>query len=850
MSRELKKHLKLENSKESMDFTPITGGGRNGPNIPIRNRVLHSNLLEKQFNAIWENEKVQDEVAYVSRKEGIYLEFVGQKKYDLIYRSLENISQDVRLCNVRKKGGVQYATVFVPHNKKDFFLNKINKYKETENSEKVIASIESINQAMVRALWTDKREIPIKEKEACEIWLSVYKKDIAETIVEGFFSLCDSLQIVHYDGYTIFPERAVVSVMANMEILKTILANSSHIAEFRKNDIPNSFFIENNNFEEQKEWCEELIERTTFEDSNCSICLLDKGVSNRHPLLAPVLADTDMHTTFDDKVVQDRSNDGHGTGMAGITTYFNLEDSLENSKELVVSHRLESVRFVDDNIENDISLYADVTSKAISLAEISNPKNSRVIAMPVTSKTSYDSDKNNKDYFRGDGKPSSLSAGIDNLALGNYEEEDSESRLIIVSAGNTSCKEMDENESYKEAVINHSVENPGQSWNALTVGAFTEKTSLSDDPLYKNYVPLVEKGGYSPYNSSSLLWDNKWPIKPDIVLEGGNVAYNKDSKDFKYISTDDLNSLTSSKRFHTDRFFTTINGTSSATAQAANIAVNLMKEYPGIWPQTIRALMVHSARWTDEMIRQIFGDKKIEELKKKEFRKLLRIVGYGVPSLEKALYSIDNSVNLIVEEEIQPFKKGKSVTINELDLHEIPWPSEVLMALGQTKVRMKVTLSYFIEPSPGQIGWENKYIYPGCRLYFDVNNINEDRETFLERINKKIRDQAKKTEGYIAPQNDSSRWVLGSDNRNVGSIHSDIWIDTAANLAENRYIAVYPGSGWWKERANLKRYNSKIRYALVVSISTPDESVDLYTPIQNMVNITNKVKVETTIEQR
>ena len=30
--------------------------------------------------------------------------------------------------------------------------------------------------------------------------------------------------------------------------------------------------------------------------------------------------------------------------------------------------------------------------------------------------------------------------------------------------------------------------------------------------------------------------------------------------------------------------------------------------------------------------------------------------------------------------------------------------------------------------------------------------------------------------------NDSNRWLLGTNNRNVGSIHSDIWEDTAKEI--------------------------------------------------------------------
>ena len=78
----------------------------------------------------------------------------------------------------------------------------------------------------------------------------------------------------------------------------------------------------------------------------------------------------------------------------------------------------------------------------------------------------------------------------------------------------------------------------------------------------------------------------------------------------------------------------------------------------------------------------------------------------------------------------------------------------------------------------------------------------------------------------------------------VGSIHSDVWEDTAINLAQSDSIAVFPVVGWWRERTTLKKYNSKVRYSLIVTIETPEEQVDLYTPI--MTKIASRITVPVT----
>lgn len=82
--------------------------------------------------------------------------------------------------------------------------------------------------------------------------------------------------------------------------------------------------------------------------------------------------------------------------------------------------------------------------------------------------------------------------------------------------------------------------------------------------------------------------------------------------------------------------------------------------------------------------------------------------------------------------------------MKEMDLHEIPWPTEVLQELGDTKVRLRITLSYFIEPGPGEIGWKDRYRYPSCGLRFDLINNNEELEDFKKRINVKMRGDDKK----------------------------------------------------------------------------------------------------------
>jgi hypothetical protein len=70
-------------------------------------------------------------------------------------------------------------------------------------------------------------------------------------------------------------------------------------------------------------------------------------------------------------------------------------------------------------------------------------------------------------------------------------------------------------------------------------------------------------------------------------------------------------------------------------------------------------------------------------------------------------------------------RNGRLVT-RDMHLYNLPWPSDVLGELGETEVRMRVTLSCLIEPGPSEIGWQDRYRYPSHALRFAVNGPGEE----------------------------------------------------------------------------------------------------------------------------
>ena len=370
------------------------------------------------------------------------------------------------------------------------------------------------------------------------------------------------------------------------------------------------------------------------------------------------------------------------------------------------------------------------------------------------------------------------------------------------------------------------IHDPAQAWNALTVGGYTEKLTI-DAATWPGWQPLAGRGDLAPCSCTSTTW-GKWPIKPDIVMEAGNMGRNPAVADPDY--PDDLQLLTTAHNFLIQRPLTTFGDTSGAAALAARFAAMVWAKYPALWPETIRALMVHSAQWTPAMLAR-FTDARGAV----DYKNLVRCFGHGVPNLRRVLSSLDNSLTLVVESQLQPFFRDESrIKTREMRPHALPWPIEALAAIPNANVTMRATLSYFVEPSPGARGWTPRYGYQSHGLRFAVRNHLETEDAFERRINRFVRE-----EDYEAPGLADPGWQFGRQNSltSLGCVHSDTWHGRAIDLASRGYIAVYPTMGWWNKRPQLEAWGKSARYSLIVTIETPDVETDLYTPVAAQIGI-------------
>lgn len=831
-------HLIVPALPAAEPFTSTQGGGSSAKPGFTGDRAEHGRTLARQFEQAVQAPDATDTA-------GTYVSFESFPGLELALQSLEvqGSGEQPELVAVKDvktaTGTVQIATVYIPNGKRDYFLKRLNNYAETAGEDKaknaaLVESIALIRHATIRELWTDPDDdFPTDADELVwwEVWLRRHDGHEQERLGE-FAERNQLLTSGHYLG---FQDRTVMLVRATADQLAQGLNSLDDLAELRRPHEVASLLTDMP-ADEQAEWVAELRRRLRVAGPNSPVvCVLDTGIHGGHPLLADSLNDADVHVV--DADWNPRPINPHGTEMAGLALFGDLHHAVTTAHPVRLDHRLESVKILPDHGQNERDLYGAITARAVDRPEIQAPERLRVFMLAVTApNTQADASQYTDDVKHG--RPTSWSAAVDALTFGRAiddtepkltyldRDEPRTPRLFIISAGNIHT--INPAEDHLDRSDLSPVEDPAQSWNAVTVGAYSRHDDMAESPAaFASYVPMAARGELSPTSRTSVLHGGNWPFKPEVVADGGNVAASPDKTSAD--TPPNLGVLTTRMQQLGSGFFTTTSATSAATAQVAAIAASISAAYGDLRPETVRALVVHSAQWTPAM-RARFEDRNVN---KGDLANLLRRYGMGVPDLNCALRSATDALTLIGQARIHPFERGDSASkVREMNLHELPWPTEQLASLGETEVSMRVTLSYFIEPNPSSRGWTGRYVYPSHGLRFATKRADESVDRFRLRINMRARE-----EGQRFPSSKTEKgWLFGSaQQQKPGSLHTDIWTGPAVNLASKGAIAVYPVAGWWQYRRAWDQSDKGVDYSLVVSIEAPDVDIDLWTPVSQQI---------------
>ena len=222
---------------------------------------------------------------------------------------------------------------------------------------------------------------------------------------------------------------------------------------------------------------------------------------------------------------------------------------------------------------------------------------------------------------------------------------------------------------------------PGTRWRWV---ACTELVRITE-PDTDEYTPIAPRGGLSPFSTTSLTWEKFWPLKPDVVLEGGNAAKDLVSA----VTADSLSLLTAHhrpnersslllprrvRRWRCCAARGTNNGRLSGVV--AGDCPGPDRPFGGVDGGHATRLVAHNPRGHEGGL-PTSGS----------------ALWVCVPDLDRALWSVDNSLTMVVEERLHPFQRegSKSPTLRDMHLYNLPWPREELEGLGDTEVEMRVT---------------------------------------------------------------------------------------------------------------------------------------------------------------
>ncbi|ATI81932.1 S8 family peptidase [Sphingobium yanoikuyae] len=790
----------------SLRFRPPNGGGDKDYPSRVDDRVEHVRGLRDSLQAVsatlMEVRAQQKRSGIELKQRGIAVSVQARPGENVFVGDMKLESPGTKLLSLRrgKDANRDVANFFINLDSAKSLEKALVKYEEwDEVSDRpwrywFFESAESFEVASVQTLWTDPIEALANQgrlKTNWEVWVRTSFKNV-------FDSIADELEIDRVTGFTDFVDSSVITINATRERLEALVRLSGAVSELRTASNFVASYLQHDPQERYGEVNRLAALVTPAPAGAVRTTILDTGVNFANPLLTSSLPQERCLTI--NAAWQTNDHDGHGTNMAGLALFGDLEAVADAGQPITLTTALESVVLAAPSGAAPVPSHAAI-SRAVRLVE--DDPTPRVFCLAATAQSDAD-----------DGQQTSASAIIDKSAwnLGT------ETRLFCVAAGNvfTSALEPYEIANYADRNAQHRVQSPGQALNALTVGAATNRC-IEDLDL------VAPEGDLSPTSRTSQSWSMRYANKPDIVMEGGNQILDEDGD----YSTPNRQTLLLTTHHQVPRFPLSFTGeTSAATAQAAGLATRLAASYPNFRAETLRGMMVHSAQFTDAMRSRYRSGVQNGKTRSEAWSHVVDCFGWGVPNEERLFQSAGNALTLIVEDEILPFELfEKQIRLRQMKYFELPWPTEVLRRLDREEVELRCTLSYFVQPDPHAGSRHRLDRYASHRLRFNLKAENDSHDEAQRRINQ----LAEMEEGslVIGPGAGDKGWYLGKNRRGYGSLHHDIWTGKASELARRDGVSVYPVKGWWADRKEDQYHETPVKFSLIVSIRTKRLDVDL-----------------------
>ena len=531
-----------------------------------------------------------------------------------------------------------------------------------------------------------------------------------------------------------------------------------------------------------------------------TVCVIDSGIEEAHRWLAPAV-DSETSRCFLPGVAPDDIADycppqGHGTRVAGAVLY---PREIPIAGEIQVPAWIQNARVLDANNQLPDALTPEDYLQKVVAHFHAAPRFTKVFNHSINANVPCPKQR-----------MTSWAAKLDQLS---HEQE----ILFIQSAGNQG--RLDNGDQSNPGLRAHldagrqppdhqleasmRVANPAQSLHVLTVGSVS--SAAIDDANTRSFAA----GDYQPSGFSRAGYGEPWSaVKPEVVELGGDLVYSKEPPRLVRFQEAVAVELLNSTMHGAPAYSKDGAGTSFAAPKVAHIAAHLQSLFPATSPLLYRALIVQSARWPTWAENEDDKDK------------VLRLIGYGLPSLERATMNSEARVTLITPDaEIIPSK--------QLHLYTIRIPDELRSAALEARIRIDVTLAYTALPRRTRA---RRTGYLETWLDWETSKLGEPQIEFLDRMRKGGRSDREefpwtlhKREGWGEAEETS---------RNRGSVQKDWATFDSFNLPEEFALAVRSHLGW-----NHLAGAGTARYCLAVSFEVVQGEIPIYQLIRNEIRV-------------
>lgn len=566
------------------------------------------------------------------------------------------------------------------------------------------------------------------------------------------------------------------------------------------------------------------------------VVVVDSGIAADHPLFTNPEGLTLIgrqrnflpDTVEPAELTTDEIEQGHGTAVASVVAYGSLLDVtrsaedippsvtlIENAKILLPAAKLTPEASAKSPQLHPLQLPKAIMREVVEAFHLPMPRLCKIFNLSVGTVPHPQQSISN------------WAEEIDNLSAYN-------DLLFIISAGDLQPAELleliTEEYSYPAYLLNPQarLRDPGQAYNALTVGALTPTPPTLPSPQD----PFVAGSDQpAPFSRSGLLQFG--PVKPDVVEIGGNLqrgALTAVPETALLIANRDYVSGQADQPlgFHT--------GTALATALVSHLASRIQASRPEATTNLIRALIVNSAAWPTEFVQSLTGptdELPSEVLTKEDRHLLLRLCGYGRPRPEQALSSNAHCLVFIAEDEFSWTVEDKNSSGRypaKVSFFSIRFePDDLFNLPPATRLRVSVTLAY----NPA-VRKTQRRRYQAVDMRWELRRREEPAEDFRARWMAEAAtdddDEEREDEVIrLRPWPWQLKPVLNPGGRvRRGSLIRD-WFDVYAHdLPHNlELVTLAQVAPWRKPPEPLSQ-----RYALVVSIETLDESVAIYDTVR------------------